>query len=120
LPALPLGSRSNTDASTAARIATATTTTIIVAIRPSPAFFDSQQCLNFLPLPQGQESFRPTFVVMPKDTPDRGSYRLPRRPWPRNQSMLQIPDPRVAMKRKMKAYSAASSPPFSTGQVPFG
>jgi hypothetical protein len=30
---------------------------------PAPASFAWQHCLNFLPLPQGQGSLRPTFVV---------------------------------------------------------
>jgi hypothetical protein len=30
-----------------------------------PLPFDSQHCLNFLPLPHGQASFLPTFAIDP-------------------------------------------------------
>lgn len=85
-------------------MAAATTSRIIVVMRVSPAFFfDSQHCLYFLPLPQGQVSLRPTLIVaMGIRIPRSASYRLPRRPRPRSQSTLQIPDPRVATYRKMK------------------
>jgi hypothetical protein len=31
----------------------------------APLFFDSQHCLNFLPLPHGQGSLRPVRVMFP-------------------------------------------------------